>query len=176
MKKYILVILLFAAVAYGCHQTEAEPANETSGTTATPATPAVATVVVPAFNIMDIKGKPFNLADFKGKKIFVNLWASWCPPCRAEIPSIEKLYGKVDKNKVAFVMISLDDEFTTAVSFTTKNKLTVPVYFPAEKLPLLFNVDGIPATFIFDEKGNLIDRIDGGDDYEAEKYVSLLSK
>jgi thiol-disulfide isomerase/thioredoxin len=176
MKKYIVIILLFAAAAYGCHQTDAEPANETGTPTASPAMPVVATAVVPAFKIVDVKGKAFNLADFKGKKIFVNLWASWCPPCRAEIPSIEKLYGKVDKSKVAFVMVSLDDEFGTAVSFATKNKLTVPVYFPAEKLPALFNVEAIPTTFIFDEKGNLLDRIDGGDDYDAAKYVTLLSK
>ena len=110
-------------------------------------------VTLPAFNMTDANGNTVNLSSFKGKKVFVNLWATWCPPCRAEIPSIEGLASKADKEHAVFIMLSLDENFEVAKKFANAEKLTVPVFYPAEKLPKLFNTDGIPATFIFDENG-----------------------
>lgn len=175
MKIYISILFLFVFAAYSCSNSNAEQQQISTIKTAD-VSPAPAAVVLPAFKMVDLNGTAFNLADFKGKKVFVNLWASWCPPCRAEIPSIERLYGKVDKSKAVFIMLSLDNNFEAAVKFAAKNKMVTPVYYPAENLPSLFNVEGIPATFIFDEKGNLINRIEGGDDYDTEKYLTLLNK
>ena len=62
-------------------------------------------------------GRPVSLSELRGKAVFVNLWASWCPPCRAEMPGIEALYQKVDKSKVAFVMLSLDENPAKAQKF-----------------------------------------------------------
>jgi thiol-disulfide isomerase/thioredoxin len=175
MKKYILMCLPLVAIAYGCNNSSAASNLETNAPITAVENPGAAIVSLPAFKIVDLKGKPINLLDFKGKRVFVNLWASWCPPCRAEIPSIEGLYRKLDKSKVVFVMLSVDNDFATAVNFATKNKLTTPVYYPAETMPALFNVQGIPATFIFDEKGNLIKRMDGSDDYDTKEYLKLFS-
>lgn len=129
---------------------------------------------LPAFTIQDMTGNNVNLQRFKGKKVFVNLWASWCPPCRREMPSIEKLSKAVDQNKVAFVMLSLDDSFDKAKSFVKQQQLSLPVYYPAENLPALFHVQVVPTTFIFDESGKLIQRIDGGDNYDSQEYRTLL--
>jgi len=131
-------------------------------------------LTLPAFAMQDIDGKTVNLQSLKGKKVFVNLWASWCPPCRREMPSIEKLAKAADKDKVAFVLISLDDDFDKAKAFAKRQRLSLPIYYPAESLPSLFNVQAIPTTFIFDEEGNLFHRIDGGDDYDTESYRKLL--
>ncbi len=130
--------------------------------------------VLPFFSVQDVKGKTFNLQSLKGKKVFVNLWASWCPPCRVEMPSIEKLYRSADSNKVAFVILSMDDDFEQSKEFIQNQKLNLPIYYPAESLPALFTTPGIPATFIFNENGKLIKRIDGGDDYDTEVYKLLL--
>lgn len=129
---------------------------------------------LPSFQLTDAGGAAMNLSDLKGKKVFVNLWATWCPPCRVEMPSIEKLYRKVDKEKVVFVMLSLDQNFDLAKRFVKTNKLQLPVYYPAENLPELFNTEGIPATFIFNEKGELIKSNEGMDDYNTKAYVQLL--
>jgi thiol-disulfide isomerase/thioredoxin len=176
MKKYFLIFILFVIAVYSCNNSNAERQQEIGTPKTADVSPAAAAVVLPAFKIVDLNGKPFNLADFKGKKVFVNIWASWCPPCKAEIPSIEKLYSKVDKSKAAFVMLSLDNNFETAVKFAAKNKIATPVFYPAENLPALFNVQGIPVTFIFDETGNLVTQIEGGDDYDTEKYLNLFNK
>jgi thiol-disulfide isomerase/thioredoxin len=130
---------------------------------------------IPAFAITDVTGTSIDLSSFKGKKVFVNLWATWCPPCRAEIPSIENLASKVDKEKAAFIMLSLDENFEVAKQFAKAKDLKVPVYYPAEKLPALFNTDGIPATFIFNESGDLVKQNNGAEDYDTEEYIKLLN-
>jgi thiol-disulfide isomerase/thioredoxin len=129
---------------------------------------------LPAFAMTDATGKTINLSSFTGKKIFVNLWATWCPPCRAEIPSIEALARNVDKDKTVFIMLSLDDNFDVAKHFAKRTGLKLPVYYPAEKLPSLFNTEGIPATFIFNENGDLIKQNTGADDYSTQEYIWLL--
>ncbi|MGN6295880.1 MAG: TlpA family protein disulfide reductase [Ginsengibacter sp.] len=129
---------------------------------------------IPSFQIMDVEGHTLNLADLKGKKVLVNLWATWCPPCRVEMPSIEKLYQKVNKEKVVFVMLSLDENFDLPKQFVKANKLQLPIYYPSENLPAMFNTRGIPATFIFNEKGELIKAHEGMDEYNTEAYVQLL--
>lgn len=130
---------------------------------------------IPAFAITDASGKTVNLSSFKGKKVFVNLWATWCPPCRAEMPSIENLASKVDTENAVFIMLSLDENFEVAKTFARSENLKVPVYYPAEKLPAMFNTDGIPATFIFDEKGDLVKQNNGAEDYNTYEYIQLMN-
>lgn len=130
---------------------------------------------LPAFSIMDVNGTVTNTNNFKGKKVFVNLWASWCPPCRAEIPSIEKLKTQVDSQNVAFVMLSLDKTFEVAKEFAKSGNIQLPIYYPAENLPPLFDIGGIPATFIFNENGDLVKQNNGADDYSTDEYIKLLS-
>jgi thiol-disulfide isomerase/thioredoxin len=134
-----------------------------------------AIAVIPAFTMQDAMGKTIDLQSLKGKKVFVNLWAVWCPPCRREMPSIAALYAKADKQKTVFIMLSLDENFQSSLDFMKKNKLDLPVYFPSEKLPAMFDIDGIPATFIFNEAGELIKQNNGADDYDTDEYLRLLN-
>ena len=135
---------------------------------------ATTTADMPAFALQDMAGNAVNLQSMKGKKVFVNLWASWCPPCREEMPSIEKLYASVDKDKVAFVMLSYDDDPEASRKFVKSNSLSLPVYFPAEQPPVIFQTGGIPATFIFNESGELVKQNTGADDYDTDAYRQLL--
>jgi thiol-disulfide isomerase/thioredoxin len=177
--RYPLVIALsLLVVAVGCRNIEKQ--SEAEATSKLIAGTVVAnedqTTTLPTFNMLTVENKTMNLSSLKGKKVFVNLWATWCPPCRAEIPSIEKLAAKTDKSKVAFVMLALDNQFEKAINYAAKNKMTLPIYYPAENLPPLFNVEGIPTTFIFDEQGKLIHQQVGSVDYNTSKYISLLTK
>jgi thiol-disulfide isomerase/thioredoxin len=129
---------------------------------------------LPSFMLMNANNEILNINSFNGKKVFVNLWATWCPPCRKEMPSIAKLYQSVDTSKAVFIMLSLDDNFDKARSYVNKQKLNLPIYYPVENLPKLFNVSGIPTTFIFNEQGMLVQRVDGGDDFNTAKYKAML--
>ena len=135
---------------------------------------ASATLSLPSFSVKDINGNVVNLQNFKGKKIFVNLWASWCGPCKREMPSIEKLYQSIDTSKVKFLLVSFDDQFEMAKKYVSAKKLKLPIYYPAENPPSLFNVQGIPATFIFNESGELVKKIEGSENYDTKEYKTIL--
>lgn len=173
MYKRFFFLLLAPALLAACNDsnkatTEAEPTE-----VAAPAMDAAGQM--PAFTMLNAEGQPVELKSFAGKKVVVNLWATWCPPCRAEMPSIEKLRASVDNEKTAFVMLSLDDDFEKAKKYVKTNNLDLPVYYPqSSNLPELFNVRGIPATFIFDEEGKLIKSTEGADDYDTDAYRQLL--
>lgn len=163
----VMVLMGFVACDAGS-KTSIDTAQEEPPIAQTPA------ATLPIFSMLNTKDELVALQSLKGKKVFVNVWASWCPPCRREMPSIEKLYQAVDTSKVAFVLLSLDENFEEAKDYAASRKLSLPVYYPAEKLPKLFNLESIPATFLFDEDGKLIKQINGSDDYNTEKYRSLL--
>jgi thiol-disulfide isomerase/thioredoxin len=150
-----LTLTVFAACSNAPNETKTDAATTTSATTEK--APAAITQSLPSFKVMGMDGNSMNLADLKGKKVFVNLWATWCPPCKKEIPSIETLYSKVAKQ------------------YVTNNKMQVPVYYPTEKLPAIFNTDGIPVTFIFNEKGELIKVNNGMENYDTKTYLRMLN-
>ncbi|MFD2526850.1 TlpA family protein disulfide reductase [Flavihumibacter stibioxidans] len=171
MKNMWIAILMMIGV-YSCGNGNGGTKEEVAAVAAT-AEPAMA---LPSFMVMDSEGKQINLQDLKGKKVFVNLWASWCPPCRAEMPSIQKLYEKTQGSNVAFVMLALDNDFNKSLQYMSGKGLILPAYYPAGPLPELFNVPGIPATFIFNEKGQLVRKIEGSDNYNTDEFVKLLTK
>lgn len=178
LNNFIMMTGLAVLTLAACNNNEKqadEPAvapPATSTETTPPATPAVS--VLPSFKMTNEQGQPVTLESLKGKKVVMNIWASWCPPCRAEMPSIQNLYKKTDKEKVAFVLLSVDDQMEDAAAFKKKQNLNMPIFFPGEQLPLLFNVQAIPSTFIFNEKGELIKKMEGMDDYDTQEYVDLL--
>jgi thiol-disulfide isomerase/thioredoxin len=119
-------------------------------------------------------GRPVSLSALRGKAVFVNLWASWCPPCRAEMPGIEALYRKVDKSKVAFVMLSLDEDPTKAHKFFASHGYTFPLYFRAGELPAPFDSNSIPSTVVLGPDGQLAARHDGMADYDTPDFKAAL--
>ena len=167
----VVTLLLIGFFAYSSTDKQGEPAT---AATLQPMSMVEEKATLPSFSIVDANGKTVNLNSFKGKKVFVNLWATWCPPCRKEIPSIQKLYSKVDKENTVFILLSLDDNFDIAKKYAVSKKMNLPVYYPAENLPSLFNINSIPTTFIFNEKGELAKVINGADDYGRKEYIDLL--
>ena len=124
--------------------------------------------------LVTLGGKNVNLSELKGKVVFVNMWASWCPPCVAEMPGIHALYEKVDKTKVAFVMISLDEKPAKAQALLKRRGYTFPVYFPTGPLPAPFNSSAIPSTVILGPDGQVAARHDGMAEYDTPEFKAAL--
>ena len=133
-------------------------------------------VSLPAAQLINEKGEVVDLSSFKGKKVFVNLWATWCPPCVAEMPSIQELYNQTRSSNTEFVMLSLDKNFDIAKQWALQKKYNLPLYFASGDLPEALQVAGIPTTFIFDEEGNLIFNHVGSEDYSRPKFVKMLTE
>lgn len=178
MKGQLFISAVFVLLVASCNNSQKEKindvANEQQQQQNVDSNSATATITLPSFSVQDVNGNIVNLQSFRGKKVFVNLWASWCPPCKKEMPSIEKLSRIVDTSKVKFVMISYDDQFEKAKNYIASKGYKFSIYFPVENPPALFNVQAIPNTFIFNESGELIKQIEGGENYDTKEYRDLL--
>lgn len=119
-------------------------------------------------------GTKTSLAAFKNEVLFINFWATWCPPCRAEMPGIQKLYEEYG-NRVRFLMI-VHDNPESIVAYIQKHRYTFPVYLQNYKAPDVFQTSSIPTTFIVDAKGNLVLRHKGASKWNARKIKRLLDQ
>ena len=104
----------------------------------------------------DFAGKPIRLSDYRGKTVMVNLWASWCPPCRAEMPDLIKYYNDHQADGLVFLSVNSQDNMTSAQQFVHEKQMPFPVLFdPDGKVGQVFRTDGLPDTFVIDQTGNL---------------------
>ena len=108
------------------------------------------------FTLTDLHGNPWHLRELKGKVVLVNFWATWCPPCRKEMPDLQALYDKYKEQ--GFVVLSISDEEPAKVQpFITERKITYPVLLdPGRKVNEEFQVEGIPKSFVYDRQGKLV--------------------
>jgi peroxiredoxin len=108
------------------------------------------------FTLSDLQGKSWHLRDLTGKVVLVNFWATWCPPCRKEMPDLQALYEKYKDQ--GFVILAISDEESAKVSpFIAERNITYPVLLdPASKVHELFVVEGIPKSFVFTREGKLV--------------------
>ncbi len=128
------------------------------------------------FALRNKAGERVNFDQYKGKVIFLNLWATWCGPCRAEMPTIQSLYEKMDSTKVVFVILSVDqdrDEPKIA-SYLDKYRYTFPVYRPSGYLTSQLDVPGIPTTFIINKEGKIVSKEVGATNFDTAKFRKFL--
>jgi thiol-disulfide isomerase/thioredoxin len=126
--------------------------------------------------LTSLTGQSADLHDFRGKVVFLNLWASWCPPCRGEMPDIQRLYEQIDTSRVAFVMLSLDRDPARAREVVREEGYTFPVFFPAGPLPDELESRAIPTTFVLSPAGQIASRTDGMAQYNTAEFRAYLSK
>ncbi|MEQ6122560.1 TlpA disulfide reductase family protein [Reichenbachiella sp. MALMAid0571] len=127
------------------------------------------------FNLVDVDGNTVSFEKFRGKTIFINLWATWCPPCVAEMPDINSLYGKIDSDEIAFVMISRDQDFDKAIQFAAKKAYDFPIYSEASLLPSVFQTNSIPTTFVISPQGKIVVKKSGMASYDSEEFRDFLN-
>lgn len=121
------------------------------------------------------QGDKVRLAEFKGKVLFVNVWASWCPPCVAEMPTIETLYNNVSNNQnIKFLLISLDEKQKAANDFMEGKELPMPYYFPTSGMPNVFQSPYIPSTYVVSKEGQIIYKQEGIADYSSDNFRDWL--
>ena len=146
---------------------------------AVPATTAAYEATTPiagvGFQMVDLEGNTVAFESLKGKVIFLNIWATWCPPCVAEMPNIQSLYEKVGSDKIAFVMLSVDQAGVDKVKkFIDRKGFTFPVYMPTGQLPQEFYSQAIPTTFIISPEGKIVARQEGMAEYDTKEVREFL--
>jgi thiol-disulfide isomerase/thioredoxin len=128
------------------------------------------------FDLRDLDGHVMNTSQLRGKTLFINIWATWCGPCRIEMPTIQALYEHSDSSKVAFLMISVDEagHREKVRSFLTDKDFTFPVFTPVGSLPSLLQVGSIPTTFVVAPDGRVVMRESGLANYNTSEMRELL--
>lgn len=128
------------------------------------------------FTIKDLKGNRISFDQYKGKVVFINLWATWCGPCKAEMPGIQSLSEKLKGESIEFVMLSVDKEASLpkVTNYLEKNQFTFPVFMPHGYLPEEMQVPSIPTTFVIGKDGKILMKEVGTRNYDTKKMVNFL--
>jgi len=114
-----------------------------------------------------------NLSDFRGKVVFLNFWGSWCPPCVAEMPSIQALYEAKGK-EVAFVLIAMKDRPEKFVPFLQEHQYSIPVYEANSLLPKVLIPGSFPTTYIINKKGEVVKKEISSADWNSPEVNQLI--
>ncbi|MDA8411738.1 MAG: TlpA disulfide reductase family protein [Treponema sp.] len=129
------------------------------------------------FTVASLAGASASLSQMRGKVVLLNFWATWCPSCRKEMPSIEALWGKMKGKPFTIMAISLGETRNAVNKFVIDNKYSYPIFLdPENKLGSAFGVNGIPTTYIIDTRGLAIAGTVGAVDYGSEEMRNLLSE
>ncbi|MFD2599691.1 TlpA family protein disulfide reductase [Sphingobacterium corticis] len=130
-----------------------------------------------SMTLVDAEGNTVNTADLKGKVVFLNFWATWCGPCVAEMPSIQRLIEKMgDQQDVEFLLVEVEGDMTVAQEFLQKQKLKLPVYVPEGNIPETWMSGAIPATVVLDKDGRRVFTHKGMADYSDPEFMKYLQK
>ena len=134
---------------------------------------------VPPISLKDLKGKTVSIRDFKGKVILLNFWATWCPPCLAEIPELIKWQKEYEKQGLQIIGITYPPTSAIKVrNFVRKNKINYPILYGSKKTKALFFAgDTLPISVVIDKEGNIKGLIEGvlfSEEFE-EKVKPLLN-
>jgi peroxiredoxin len=165
----IFFVILFAVSSCGRQTTP--PGTETT---------AAVGAEAPDFVLNSVDGKSIRLSDYRGQVVFLNFWATWCPPCRSEMPSIERLSRKMDGYDFVILAVSIDS-FETA----QLNNIISPNHFsftvlhdPTQAVADTYLITGIPTTYIIDKDGTIVDMYVGPDYWDSnkriEQFLSLI--
>lgn len=155
MKKIIIVLSLLVLIFTGCSKSEAEASKNNSKEPSKQKTQKL--TKLPSFKLKDLKGNVYTNEDFKNKILLIDFWATWCPPCRKEIPSFINLYKKYKDQGLEIIGISLDQDMNKVRNFVKEKGITYTVLIGNKNVAQDFGgIQGIPTTFIVDRKGTIV--------------------
>jgi peroxiredoxin len=159
-KNLLAAVIVILALLPGCTSKEKESAS----------------AVAPDFTLQDLSGKKVTLSDLKGSVVLLEFWATWCPPCRASVPGIERLHRAYDGKGLKVLAISFDEGGWDKVKdFVAEHKITYSVLKGTDDVSAKYRVRMIPAAYLVDKQGIIRKQYMGaGNDEELEKEIKAL--
>lgn len=128
-----------------------------------------------SFSFTNSAGITTTTAGLKGKVVFINFWASWCPPCRAEMPSLELLYKKLQNDdRFVFLFINEDEDKSKAIKYLEKNHFTIPLYSRSGDVPNEIFSGTLPTTVVIDKDGKVVLKHEGIAGYNTDAFIRQL--
>ena len=129
------------------------------------------------FELQDLSGVSRRLSDFRGKVVFLNFWATWCGPCRFEMPSMEKLYKRLKDEGLEIVAVNLQEDRSSVEQFVDEYGLSFPVLLDTTgRIGATYGARSIPTTYIVDREGFVIAGTIGTREWDTEEYIRFFEK
>ena len=173
MKKLTLLICLFLLIAMG----PSLPGNTSGGPTSPLNSDNLINSRAPDFALRDTAGKNISLSAFKGKVVLLNFWATWCPPCRAEMPALNKLYREKKNRGLEIIAVSTDRSVSSVKDFLEKHKVDFPILFDEDRTAVkLYRVFSMPTTFLIDRNGTVVEKFYGEYDWTEPETKGKIEK
>lgn len=127
------------------------------------------------FTLKTLKGETVSLKDYRGRLIFLNFWATWCGPCRAEMPSMQRLWEEFKEEDFVILAINIQEESKLVSSFMNERGLSFPVLLDEKgKVARTYGIRGIPTTFFLNPEGEIIGKAVGARDWDSEESFELI--
>lgn len=166
MKKILLLLCCVAVMAAGCSK----------GTPGVPGKAPAEKAQAPEISVISLDNQQLTLAGLKGKVVLLNFWATWCPPCREEIPSMMKLNKLMKGKPFQMVCVSVDEGGKKAIEEFFKNSgLSLPAYTDSTgQVAKTYGITGVPETFVIDKNGMIVKKVIGGLDWNSPEVISFL--
>jgi thiol-disulfide isomerase/thioredoxin len=128
----------------------------------------------PNFTLPNLNNKKINLSDYQGTKVFINFWASWCPPCRAEMPDLQTLNENY-KDEIVILAVNVGENKSTAANFMMQNELNFSVLLDKDKSTAQnYLVRGVPTSYLLDQNGVIINKVVGAISYQKMLELAEL--
>lgn len=127
--------------------------------------------------LLDQDGNKIDLSELKGKVVFMNFWATWCPPCRAEMPSINTLYNELKEQKdIVFLIVDIDNQMEKSLKYMQDSKFQLPVHVATTNIPTSYLGQSVPTTVVLDKKGAIVYRHEGMADYNSTEFKNYMKE
>jgi peroxiredoxin len=134
-------------------------------------------VKAPSFTLKDLNGKEVNLEDYRGKIVFINFWATWCLPCREEMPSMEKLYSKFKDSGFTMLAVNIREGTKKVRAFKERFGLNFPILLDSDgRVGSKYGVISIPTTYLIDREGYVIGGALGTRDWASKEAFALIDQ
>src|SRR5919109_2182981 len=130
------------------------------------------------FTLPDLQGNMVQLSALRGKVVFINIWATWCPPCVEEMPTMQRLYDRLHDRGLEILAISIDALGAQVVApFMQQYRLTFPALLdPAGSIERLYRTSGVPESFVVDKQGRLVEKVVGPRDWSHPQVVAMFER
>lgn len=129
----------------------------------------------PAFKLVDMDDEVHKLADYKGKPVIINFWATWCPPCREELPSMNRAWEKVKDDGIEMLAINVGEDEDTIFAFSGEYPIDFTVLLDESGEEINnWPIKGLPTTFVIDPDGKLIYQAIGGREWDDDKLLDMV--
>lgn len=127
------------------------------------------------FQLTDMDGNVHRLSDYKGRVVIVNFWATWCPPCREEMPSMQRAWGELQKEGILMLGINVGEDEDTIFQFSANYPVDFPLLLDLDSTVInQWPVMGLPTTFVVDTKGRIAYRAIGGREWDDPELLALV--